>query len=96
MISGFLAGTPVLSEFLAGLVGLIPNCASSVVLTQLYLQGILSAGAMMSGLLVNAGVGILVLCRVNRNYRENIAIIGGLYLLGIAWGTVISTLGIVF
>lgn len=96
VISGFLAGTPVLSEFLAGLVGLIPNCVSSVVLTQLYLQGILSAGAMMSGLLVNAGVGILVLCRLNRNYKENIAIIGGLYLLGIAWGIVISTLGIVF
>lgn len=91
-ISALLGSTPVLSELLAGLVGLIPNCASSVVLTQLYLQGILSAGAMMSGLLVNAGVGILVLCRVNHNYRENVTIMGGLYCLGVFWGILISTL----
>ena len=60
-LAGFFTGAPVLGELIAALVGLIPNCASSVVITQLYLDHIIGAGAMMSGLLVNAGVGLLIL-----------------------------------
>ena len=55
------SNVPVLGEAAAGLVGLIPNCAASVIITQLYLDGIITAGPMMSGLLVSAGVGLLVL-----------------------------------
>lgn len=87
-LAGLLGGLPMLGQFLCALVGLIPNCASSVVLTELYLAGVLSLGAAMSGLLVNAGVGLLVLLRQNRNQRETAAIIGALYALGVFWGLV--------
>lgn len=79
---------PVLGNLLAAVIGLIPNCAASVVLTELYLEGALSLGAMLSGLLVGAGVGALVLFRVNRHMRENCMIL--LTLLGI--GTVLGIL----
>ena len=62
-------GIPVMGEIIAALVGLIPNCASSVVITQLYLDQIIGAGAMMAGLLVNAGVGLLVLFRNNLRWH---------------------------
>lgn len=87
---------PIVGVFLSALVGLIPNCASSVVITQLYLNGILGSGQMMAGLLVGAGVGVLVLFRTNKNTRENLSIIGMLYGLGVFWGILIETLGIVF
>ncbi len=81
---------PVISEILAGIVGLIPNCASSVLLTQLYLEGVLSFAAMMSGLLVNAGVGLLVLFRINDNRKENLAITSTLYAVGVICGCIIE------
>lgn len=84
---------PVLGPVLAGLVGLIPNCAASVAITQLYLAGVLSMGAMMAGLLVGAGVGLMVLLRVNADLRENLKIIGLLYGIGVAAGIVIDLLG---
>ncbi|MCH5250326.1 MAG: arsenic efflux protein [Lachnospiraceae bacterium] len=91
-----LFNRPFIGELIAGIIGLIPNCAASVIITQLYLQGILSAGAMMAGLLVGAGVGILVLLRVNDRPKENIRIIVLLYGLGIAAGIIIELLGITF
>ena len=87
---------PVVGEMIAALVGLIPNCASSVVITELYLSGVIGAGAMMSGLLVNAGVGLLVLYRLNRNWKQNTGIVAALYAFGVFWGVVIELLGIVF
>lgn len=95
-IAVVFSGAPVVGEFVAALVGLIPNCASSVVLTELYLDGIIGTGAMMSGLLVNAGVGILVLFRLNRNMRQNIGIVGALYGLGVFWGVFLDLAGITF
>lgn len=95
-LSGIFSGVPLVGELIAALVGLIPNCASSVVITQLYLDGIISAGAMMAGLLVNAGVGVLVLFRLNRDYRQNAAIVGSLYVLGVFWGVVIELCGLTF
>lgn len=95
-LSGIFSGVPLVGELIAALVGLIPNCASSVVITQLYLDGIINAGAMMAGLLVNAGVGVLVLFRLNRDYRQNAAIVGSLYGLGVFWGVVIELCGLTF
>lgn len=95
-IGSIVSTQPVAGVFIAALVGLIPNCASSVVITQLYLSGILGSGQMMAGLLVGAGVGVLVLFRTNKDTRENLGIIATLYGLGVFWGLVIETLGIVF
>ena len=83
---------PVIGEVLAGLIGLIPNCAASVALTTMYLDGAMSAGAMMSGLLVGAGVGILVLFRSNRSRRDSAKIIAILYAAGIIGGLLTSLL----
>ena len=90
------SNVPVAGQMVASLVGLIPNCASSVVITQLYLKGVISAGMMMSGLLVNAGIGSLVLIRLNRNVKENVGIITAVYCVGVVWGILIDVLGIVF
>lgn len=87
---------PVLGLFAAALVGMIPNCASSVVLTQLYLSGVLGAGALTAGLLSGSGVGFLVLLRVNENRKENLRIFGLLYVLGVAGGALIQLLGVRF
>lgn len=95
-LASLFSSMPVVGELIAALVGLIPNCASSVVITELYLDGIIGAGAMMAGLLVNAGVGILVLLRLNRDIKQNAGIIGALYGLGVFWGVVIELLGITF
>ena len=92
----FLASQPTLSVFASCLVGLIPNCAASVVIAQLYLEGVLGAGAMMSGLLVSAGVGLLVLVRANRPVSQTIAIIAGMLVIGVVWGFLITLFGITF
>ena len=78
-----ISNKPILGALIVSLIGLIPNCASSVVLTECYLSGILDLSLLIGGLLVNAGMGILVLFRVNKNQRENIGIVLGLYLIGV-------------
>lgn len=95
-LAGLFTGAPIVGELIAALVGLIPNCASSVVITQLYLEHIIGAGAMMAGLLVNAGVGLLILFRLNHDRKQNFRIIGLLYGLGVFWGIIIELTGIVF
>lgn len=95
-LAGLFTGAPIVGELIAALVGLIPNCASSVVITQLYLEHIIGTGAMMAGLLVNAGVGILILFRLNHDRKQNFRIIGLLYGLGVFWGIIIELTGIVF
>lgn len=95
-ITNFLATNPGIAIFGSALVGLIPNCGASVVITQLYLDGMLGTGAMLSGLLVSAGVGILVLFSENHRLRQNIFILIGLFIIGIAWGSLFELLGITF
>lgn len=90
VLAEFLLNRPVLGPVLAGLVGLIPNCAASVVITELFLEGVIGAGAMMAGLLVGAGVGLLVLFRVNHHRKENFKIVGMLYFIGVLVGIVIE------
>ncbi len=74
---------PVVSEVMAGVVGLIPNCSVSVLITNLFVEDVISPGAMISGLMTNAGVGLLVLFRLNRNLKENICITLILLLCGV-------------
>ncbi len=93
-IGSFLVGKPLAGVFLAGLVGLIPNCAASVALTKLWLMGMLSGGQMMAGLLVGAGVGLLVLFRTNDHPNENLLILLSLYGFGVFWGLLIQLLGL--
>ncbi len=90
------SNVPVAGQMVASLVGLIPNCASSVVITQLYLKRVISTGMMMSGLLVNAGIGSIVLFRLNRNVKQNVGILTAVYCFGVVWGIMIDVLGIVF
>lgn len=90
------SNVPVVGEAAAALVGLIPNCAASVIITQLYLDGIITAGPMMSGLLVSAGVGLLVLFKENHHWKENVSIAVLLYGTSVVWGVAIDALGITF
>lgn len=96
MLGSIILNRPIVGAMIAGLVGLIPNCAASVVITKLYLGGVLSAGAMAAGLLAGTGVGLLVLCRVNDNRRENLKLISLLYVTGVAAGIIVEILGITF
>lgn len=91
-LAGLLSGSPILGNLLAVLVGLIPNCASSVALTELYLSGILPIGALMSGLFVNAGVGLLVLFRLNRPVKDSLRILCLLLALGFFGGLLVGIL----
>ncbi len=93
-IAFFVRDLPVLGTLLAALVGMIPNCAASVVLTELYLGGALSLGSLLAGLLVGAGVGILVLFRLNRNLRENLLILGFSYVAAVLVGILADLVGL--
>lgn len=89
-ISSIFNSNKILGPILASFVGLIPNCASSVILTQLNLSGVIPLSTMISGLLVNAGLGLLVLFRVNNNLKENIFITTLLYVIGVLSGFILG------
>lgn len=93
-LSMLILNRPVLGPIIAGIIGLIPNCAASVILTELYLSQVISISTMISGLLVGAGVGILILFRVNKNIKENIKIIGLLYTIGVIAGIILEICGL--
>ena len=79
---------PFISHIIASVFGLIPNCAASVALTTLCTEGLITAGTMMSGLFSGAGVGLLVLFRVNKPIKENLMVMGIILLAGIVFGLV--------
>lgn len=93
-LAGLISNKLVISALIASLIGLIPNCASSVILTQLYLSNVLGLAVMIGGLLVNAGVGLIVLFKVNHNQKENIGIVTGLYLIGVISAIILQLIGI--
>lgn len=93
-IGKFLINQPVLGPLVSSLIGLVPNCASSVIITELYLGGVINVGTLIAGLLVNAGVGLIVLFKTNKGIKQNIAIVGLLYAIGVLSGIVIQTIGI--
>lgn len=89
-LADFLQSGKYAQPFLAALVGLMPNCASSVVLTQLYASSTIGLGAAFAGLSVNAGLGLAVLLRVNKPMRQNLMIIGGMYVFSSVIGVLIT------
>ena len=95
-IGELLADHPVRATFIAALVGLIPNCGASVALTELFLDGTLAAGPMIAGLLVSGGVGLLVLWRTNADLRQNAAVTGVVYAVGVAVGLLVGATGMMF
>lgn len=96
VLASFLDAQPLLSVVASATIGLIPNCAASVVITELFLEGTISTAAMMSGLLVSAGIGILVLFRANRSIKQNIGILAMLWVIGVLWGVIFLLGGISF
>ena len=92
-IEQFLRGNETLAVLGSALVGLIPNCSASVVITQLYLEGALQLAPMLAGTLISAGVGYLVLFRTNRSARENALFLVMMYVIGAGWGLVFSACG---
>lgn len=91
-IANVLANIPFASILLIALVGFIPNCAGSVIITELYLSNLISLGAMVAGLLVGSGIGILVLFKSNKHVKENFSIVGILYAIGVITGLLIDVL----
>lgn len=81
---------PVLGSILSAIVGLIPNCASSVVLTSLFVDGVLSSGALLSGLMVNAGVGLAILFRNNRPVKDSLRVVAILFGISVVCGILID------
>jgi len=96
-LKGLILNRPVLGPLLSAAVGLIPNCAASVIITELYLSGAMSTGALISGLATSAGIGLLVLFRTNREHPgENLKLLAVLYAAGAVIGIGMDALGIVF
>ena len=89
MLNSHIAGA-----FISGLIGLVPNCSASVVITQLWIGGAMSFGAMMSGLLAGTGAGLLVLFKVNKAKIENLKIVVILYIVAVISGILIDVLQI--
>ena len=93
-IAGFMLNRPILGPIISGIIGLIPNCASSDIITQMYLEDIISVGTMIAGLLVSAGVGLAVLFRINKGIKENIKITVLLYVIGVLSGIILEVIGL--
>ena len=89
-IAKFVSHNIILGPIIAGVIGLIPNCASSVILTELFVENIISMPILISGLCVNAGVGLLVLFKTNKNLKENFKIVCLLYFIGVISGSILE------
>ena len=91
-ISNFISQNIILGPIVAGFIGLIPNCASSVILTELFVENVISMPVLISGVAVNAGVGLLVLFKTNKKIKENINIVGLLYFIGVLSGIILQVI----
>ena len=89
-LKNLISGRTIFEPIVVSLIGLIPNCASSVIITELYLSEIISFSSLIAGLLVNAGAGLLILFRINKNIKENIGIVLILFVLGALTGIVMN------
>ncbi|MBQ3757329.1 MAG: arsenic efflux protein [Oscillospiraceae bacterium] len=95
-LNSLVKSKPLPGILISALIGLIPNCGASVLLTQMYLHGILPASHLIAGLLDGAGVGLLILFRVNPEHRQNLLITGLLYLLSVLFGLLLYFLNAAF
>lgn len=95
-IGRLFVNIPVLGCAVSALVGLIPNCAASVVITELFLTGVIDTGAMLAGLLTGSGIGLLVLFRLNKNIKENLAVTALVYAVGVLVGSAVQFAGVSF
>ena len=91
-IAKFISQNIILGPLVAGFIGLIPNCASSVILTELFIENVISMPMLISGVSVNAGVGLLVLFKTNKNLKENLIIVGLLYTIGVLSGMILQAI----
>ncbi len=89
-ITNILLGKDFWVVLLAALIGLIPNCAGSIIVTELYLSGLLSFGGMMAGLLTGSGIGWLLLVKNNKNHKENAMILAIIYIVGVICGAILN------
>jgi hypothetical protein len=89
-MSEILFKNTIFGRFIASLFGLIPNCASSVIITELFLSGAISFGSLIAGLLTGSGIAILVLFKINKNLKENFHILGLVYFVGVISGIIIE------
>lgn len=94
-LSKILLNNSTLSSFITSLIGLIPNCVASVILTELYLNSTISLGALIGGLLTSSGSSLLVLIKNNKNQKENLSIILLLYTLGVLSGIIIELISLI-
>lgn len=85
-LTKLLMGKKIITYFAASLIGLIPNCASSVIITKLYLANLITVGTLLAGLLTGSGLGILLLFRNNKNLKENLTILWIIYTVGVVVG----------
>lgn len=89
-IANIMTKTNILGPFVSSLIGIIPNCASSVIITQLYLKDMITFGSLIAGLLMNSGIGMLILFRLNKNKKENFLILIILFVISIISGIIID------
>lgn len=90
----FVGEHTVLQSFAAPLFGIIPNCAASVVLTELYLAGQISLASLIGGLCTGAGVGLVVLFKQNKDIKMNLTVLALIYAIGVAAGLILNVCGI--
>lgn len=91
-IANVISQNLIIGPIIAGVIGLIPNCASSVILTELFVENVISMPVLISGVAVNAGVGLLVLFKTNKNVKENLSITGILYVMGVLSGIILQAI----
>ena len=84
----------LLAPMLASLIGLIPNCGASVMISSIYAEGVITFGTAMAGLLTNSGLALLVLFKQNKNMKENLGVVGLIYFLGILFGYIFNLIGV--